>query len=193
MKGYGVQHLTSSPRYPQSNGQAERTVQTIKRLLKKSEDPFLALLSYRATPLPWCNFSPAELLMGRQLRTTVPQTDNQLIPKWSFLPQFKHANRSFKEQQKRNFDLRHRVQESLPIPDDSDVWVTTENGPVPARVVSPAPRTSWIPVRENYEGTVANCGLCPTHLIWEMKMKVKILSGILEPRQILPSNRLPGS
>ena len=36
MQLYGVQHMTNSPRYSQSNGMAERVVQTIKQLLKKS-------------------------------------------------------------------------------------------------------------------------------------------------------------
>ncbi len=47
---YGFENITSSPRYPQSNGQAERTIQTVKNMLKKSSDPHLALLNYRLLP-----------------------------------------------------------------------------------------------------------------------------------------------
>ena len=53
----------------------------------------MALLNYSAAPLPWCNLSPAELLMGRQLQTTVPVTDTQRIPKWPYLLSWKESSR----------------------------------------------------------------------------------------------------
>ena len=66
-----LQFFTSSPKMAQSNGLTERHVDTIKDMLKKADDPFLALLAYRTTPLHY-GFSPAELLMGRKLRTVLP-------------------------------------------------------------------------------------------------------------------------
>ena len=47
------------PKYPQSNGEVERAVQTVKRLLKKEKDKEMALLASLS-----CGYSPAELLMG---------------------------------------------------------------------------------------------------------------------------------
>ena len=47
---YGSIHVTSSPRYAQGNGMAEQAVQTVESLLKKSVDPYLALLTYKVTP-----------------------------------------------------------------------------------------------------------------------------------------------
>ena len=51
-KMYGFEHITSSPHYPQGNGQADRMVRTIKNLLKNKEDPYRSLLSYRVHLLP---------------------------------------------------------------------------------------------------------------------------------------------
>ena len=61
---YNFKHATSSPLYPQSNGQAERMVQTVKKILRQSNYIHKGLLVYRSTPMPWCNLSPAELSMG---------------------------------------------------------------------------------------------------------------------------------
>lgn len=69
---YGFTHITSSPGFAQSNREAECCVQTVKILFKNTEDPCLALLAYRATPLA-AGYSPVHLLMSRILRTSVPQ------------------------------------------------------------------------------------------------------------------------
>ena len=96
-KEWGFSVITSSPNYPQSNGLVERNVQTIKNLLKKAregrKDEQLALLEFRNTPISGLQESPAQLLMSRRLRSTLPMTSPMLQP---------HVNANIKEQ------LRHR-------------------------------------------------------------------------------------
>ena len=79
-KEYEFEHVTSSPKFPQANGAAERAVKTVKQLLDKNNDPYLAMMVYRSTPLE-NGYSPSELLMGRKLRTTLPMLTKQLKPR----------------------------------------------------------------------------------------------------------------
>jgi len=109
VKRYGFCHTTSSPYYPQGNGLAGRTVKTIKALFSKSNDHCLALLTYRATPFPWCGLSTSELLMGRKLGTELPQVKSQLVPNWSYLETFKHYNTQFKAGQEAQYNQRHHT------------------------------------------------------------------------------------
>jgi len=109
-ESYEFKHTTTSPYYPQANGLAERMVKTAKKkLLEHSGDPHKALLNYRATPLPWCGPSPAELLMGRKIRTDIPQVKRHLIPKWEYAREFRTLDQNYKRAQKNNYDKRHRV------------------------------------------------------------------------------------
>ena len=75
-KEWDFQHTTSSPRYPQSNGLAESSVKTVKKMMKKclasGKDIQQGLLTIRNTPLA-CGASPAELLMNRQLNDNLPR------------------------------------------------------------------------------------------------------------------------
>ena len=133
---YGFIQVTSSLHYPQSNGLAERMVRTIKELLKKSEDPYFALLSYRTTPFPWCNFSPAELLMGRQIQNNMPQVDKHLVSKWPYLSDFKGKDTEFKKKQEANYSKSHRARTLRPVSDNTKVWVTTGDHLDPGKVIS---------------------------------------------------------
>ena len=81
---WDFKHVISSPGYPQSNGLAETTVQTIKSIFKRAKaegsNALLSILEYRTTPVDGL-VSPAQLLMGRQLRSVLPTTSKHLEPK----------------------------------------------------------------------------------------------------------------
>ena len=126
-KEYGFVHRTSSPKYPQSNGEAERGVQTVKSLLKKTEDPYLALLAYRSTPISPTGHSPAELLMNRKLRTTLPILPQDLKPQ---VPDYSKLQSSVKQQrkkQKQNFDSRHTAHTLTFLKEGMTVWIPDHN------------------------------------------------------------------
>ena len=76
MRVWDVQHRVTSLTNAQSNGQAERIVQTIKNSLTKAmeggEDLHLSILSYITTPLNHSLPLPAELLNFRKFRCLLP-------------------------------------------------------------------------------------------------------------------------
>ena len=74
-------YFTHTPRFLHSNGEDESGFRTVKNLLSKERDPAKGLLAYRSTPLEF-KFSPAQLLMGRQMRNSVPVFHTQLHPQW---------------------------------------------------------------------------------------------------------------
>ena len=84
LKSSGTEHITSSPRYPQSNGRVENAVKTASTLIKKAKESgtefYLSLLSWRNTPTEGMNSSPAQRIFGRRTRTQLPTAEVLLKP-----------------------------------------------------------------------------------------------------------------
>jgi len=76
VKEYDFQHITSSPKYSQSNGEVEAAVKIAKKIVKKCDDVFI-LLAYRTTKLE-NGFSPAELMFSRKVRSRLPTLSKDL-------------------------------------------------------------------------------------------------------------------
>ena len=120
---WNFQHVTSSPKYAQSNGFVEAAVKIIKRSLKKEGDSYIALLSYRSTPLE-NGFSPAELLFGRRLRSRLPVISSQLQPQIVNQRNLSKIENNQKMKQKKMYDKRHRTSPLEELPIDKRVWIT---------------------------------------------------------------------
>ena len=72
LSGLGIKHITSSPRYPRSNGFIEWHIQMVKNMLSKSSNTqsFQEVLAdLRTTCIGAGLPSPAEILHGRNLTT----------------------------------------------------------------------------------------------------------------------------
>ena len=91
-------------------------------LLKKSEDPYKALLEYRATPLS-NGFSPAELLMGRRIRSTLPMNPTRFIPKLVDQQALKKREEKGKERQQKDYNRHHGVRVKQEFEKNDRVWV----------------------------------------------------------------------
>ena len=147
---YQFEHKTSSPYFPQANGEAETAVRTVKELLEKNKDPHLALLNYHATPIQGGRYSPSELLMSRTLRTTIPTTRTQRVPRVPDREEVRTRDQRMKQRQKKNFDSHHGAR-TLPVLKTGDrVWIPTrqKEGTVQSGV---APRSLLVSTEDGSE------------------------------------------
>ena len=57
-----------------------------------------------------------------------------LVPKWDYLDLFRVANSKIKQKQKADYDSRHGTRLLPEIPDNTNVWVTTDNQHTEGRI-----------------------------------------------------------
>ncbi len=135
---WGFSHVTSSPLFPQSNVEVERAVRTIKNLLKKSGDAYLALMAYQAAPLA-NGYSHSELLMGKKIRTPVPVVPSQLSPKWADFKTLEKKEQLYRQKQHQNYNRRHKEHDMVQLQPGNHVWIkdTLEKGTVVSTAGTP--------------------------------------------------------
>ena len=116
LKRNGIQHVTTAPYHPASNGLAERAVQIVKAGLKRNQEGTFrsrlsnTLASHRLTPHATTGKSPCELLLGRRIRTRLdflrPNTADKLEKQQA--------------QQKKSHDKQSKLRK---FSEGSTVWV----------------------------------------------------------------------
>ena len=101
-KKHDMKFVTTSPRYPQSNGMADKAVDICKMILKKSqseEEILQALLAYRTTPIKNMIYTPAQLVQSRNLRNDLPMHENKFKPKLCVDVEIQHQNKQMKSKE----------------------------------------------------------------------------------------------
>ena len=129
VKTYDFQHVTSSPFYPQSNGLAERTVQTVKALLRDAED------EVSLNPIPMVYPLACWTVDGE---TTTYKRSSPSYPVGPRVELCGGISTTRPCLQKENYDQRYRVRSQPQLSTDSDVWITSEREPIKGSIVQPA-------------------------------------------------------
>lgn len=100
----------SSPRYPQSNGLAEKGVAIAKNILKRCyeaddlEQYQYRILEYNTTPIASMQMSPSQLFFGRQVKTRMPIDESLLTGQEVDNPSIRVRLEQKRETQKRYYD-----------------------------------------------------------------------------------------
>ena len=163
MSEYNINHITSSPHYPQSNGLAEKYVQIVKNLFYKAKeegkDLYQSLMVYRNTPLSSSLQSPMQILASRSARSDLPMSNVARKQKGLDCEQLriKHKN-----EQMPSHDLH--LNQAVMYQDPSDKrWY-----PATITRLCQEPRSYLITAKQGY--STEKLKLTESHTIHKMKM-----------------------
>ena len=166
---WGFKHVTSSPRYPQSNGKAENAVKTVKRLFTKcceaGESEYRALLDWRNTPSEGLGTSPAQRFLGRRCKTLLPISESLLEPQY---PTKEDTQALRGQKMRQQYYYNQHTKELPPIAPGEAVWMRLPG------------QTIWSP------------GVC-TGLVCPRSYKVKVGDSVYRRnrRQLIRSHEEP--
>ena len=120
---YGIEHRTSSPGHPKSNGNAESAVKAAKTMMKKAvkdnTNQYIALLELRNTPLQSHGKSPVQLLFNCRMRMLLPSTPAALKPARQHKIATKRATRNKAVQH--HYDKT--AKDMRPVNQGEEVWL----------------------------------------------------------------------
>ena len=122
---FDFRHKTSSPFFPQTNGEAESAVKVVKKLLSQ-QSLEIALLNYRTTPHSSTGTSPASALMGRQLKTKIPRLPENLTPQPASDIDIRKADHHAKARYKFSYDRRHGATPLSQLEPENQVLIKTD-------------------------------------------------------------------
>ena len=138
-KEWGFKHVSSSPYHPQANGLAEKSVQIIKHLLEKAKcdgkDPYVSLLELCNTTVDNLG-SPAQLSMNRRLKSILPVTPQQLLPK--IIDPNKVTTKLEENQNTRKQYYDNGTKQQTGLQPNESVRVQIQNRWLPAKVIKQA-------------------------------------------------------
>lgn len=120
---HNIQIKFSSPRYPQSNGLAEKGVAIAKNILKRcyeehetGEFPY-RIFEYNLTPIASLKLSPSQLFFGRLLRSKLPVLNSSLMRNTVSESDVQEKIKEKREKQKYYYDRNARAMSVLSVGD----------------------------------------------------------------------------
>ncbi|PIK39686.1 hypothetical protein BSL78_23476 [Apostichopus japonicus] len=112
----GFRHRRITPRWPQANGEVERFMRVLKKVVRTAnaerkswkQELYTFLRNYRATPHRTSGAPPATVMFQRPIRTRLPEPQSHTAND----SEIRNRDKSMKQKQKVNAEKHQRIRES---------------------------------------------------------------------------------
>ena len=145
----GIKHRKIRPYWPRANGEAERFVQPLKKIIRTSyiekkdwkSECHKFLFGYRSTPHSATKVAPADLMFGRKLRTRLPDYEKKITENIHQKlaqndQQSKLASKAYADQKRHSRERTLNVGEQVIVKQQKKNTLTPNFNPQPYTVTS---------------------------------------------------------